>query len=119
VVVFVGDCTFKTPMPDNVTRGLGYLGYIKSKTVPVIPAEQVSEIVAQIESGRYPRTLSTRRQHVQHVKRIVEAREATVTCPKCGSDMVMREVKKGERTGQTFWGCSRFPACRGVMKIGP
>src|SRR5690554_3567421 len=117
VVVFIGDSTFKTPMPDNITRGFGYVGYIKSKTEPVIAEAQVDEIVRQIESGRYPRTFSTHRQHVKHVKSIVEAKEAAVACPKCGSDMVLRESKKGEHKGQKFWGCSRFPGCRGVMKL--
>jgi len=32
VVVFVGDSTFKTTMPENVTHGGGYIRYIKSKT---------------------------------------------------------------------------------------
>lgn len=117
VVVFIGNSTFKTPMPDNVTRGFGYVGYIKSKTEPVIAEAQVDEIVSQIESGRYPRTYSTHRQHVKHVKSIVEAKKEAVACPKCGSDMVLRESKKGEHRGQKFWGCSRFPGCRGVMKV--
>lgn len=36
------------------------------------------------------------------------------SCPKCGSPMVRREAKKGSNTGGVFWGCSRFPACRGI-----
>lgn len=35
-------------------------------------------------------------------------------CPKCGSAMVQRVAKTGNMAGNTFWGCSRFPACRGV-----
>jgi len=35
-------------------------------------------------------------------------------CPKCGSAMVQRVAKKGELSGSTFWGCSRFPSCRGI-----
>jgi len=117
VVVFVGDCTFKTPMPDNVTRGFGYVRYIKSKTDPVISEAQVNEVVQQIESERYPRTFSTHRQHVKHVKKIIEAKEAAVVCPKCGSEMVQREVRKGARQGVKFWGCSKFPGCRGVVNV--
>lgn len=117
VVVFVGDSTFKTPMPDNVTRGVGYVGYIKSKTEPVLTEAQVREVVEQIESGRYPRSFKTHRQHVKHVKGIVAAKAAETACPKCGSNMVMREVKRGERKGQKFWGCSRFPQCRGILKL--
>ncbi|RXK88340.1 NERD domain-containing protein [Chlorobaculum sp. 24CR] len=36
VVVFVGDSTFKTPMPPNVTCGGGYIRYIKSFHEPVL-----------------------------------------------------------------------------------
>jgi len=32
VVVFVGDSTFKTTMPENVTYAGGYISFIKSKT---------------------------------------------------------------------------------------
>ena len=32
VVAFTGESTFKTPMPENVTQGSGYIHYIKSKT---------------------------------------------------------------------------------------
>src|SRR5690606_30195067 len=54
VIVFVGDSTFKTEMPENVTYGGGYARYIKSKKTPVLSESQVIEIVKQIEQGRLP-----------------------------------------------------------------
>ncbi|GAB4354155.1 MAG: hypothetical protein Kow0073_10630 [Immundisolibacter sp.] len=45
VIVFVGDSTFKTEMPENVTYGGGYARYIKSKKTPVLSESQVIEIV--------------------------------------------------------------------------
>ncbi len=33
-------------------------------------------------------------------------------CPRCGATLVKRTVQKGERAGQTFWGCSNYPRCR-------
>ena len=36
-------------------------------------------------------------------------------CPKCGSEMVLRTAKSGTNQGGKFWGCSRFPQCRGVV----
>lgn len=38
-------------------------------------------------------------------------------CPKCGSDMVQRTAKQGSNTGKKFWGCTRFPDCRGTVEI--
>ena len=41
--------------------------------------------------------------------------EASPVCPKCGSAMVRRTAQKGSRAGNSFWGCTRFPACRGIQ----
>ena len=37
------------------------------------------------------------------------------TCPKCGSEMLLRTAKKGNNEGQQFWGCSNFPRCRTMV----
>ena len=34
-------------------------------------------------------------------------------CPRCSSQMVRRMAKSGENAGKEFWGCTKFPACRG------
>lgn len=38
-------------------------------------------------------------------------------CPKCGSPMVLRTAKRGRYAGQEFWGCSRYPKCKGLVNI--
>lgn len=35
-------------------------------------------------------------------------------CPQCGSPMQRRTARKGHRAGNKFWGCSRYPTCRGT-----
>jgi restriction system protein len=40
--------------------------------------------------------------------------EATLACPQCQSEMVLREAKRGPNAGSKFWGCSRYPKCRGT-----
>lgn len=35
-------------------------------------------------------------------------------CPKCAEHMVLRTARKGSNIGSDFWGCSRFPDCRGT-----
>ncbi len=37
-----------------------------------------------------------------------------VKCPKCGSGMVLRTATKGQYSGKQFYGCSRFPKCKGI-----
>lgn len=36
-------------------------------------------------------------------------------CPICSQAMIKRTAKKGKNAGNTFWGCSQFPNCRGVI----
>jgi len=38
-------------------------------------------------------------------------------CPKCGESLVLRTAQKGPNAGQQFWGCSRFPHCRGTKAL--
>jgi len=58
-----------------------------------LPAEDQSRILEVVTSGDF----------------------TTPTCPSCGVKMVMRVAKRG---GDSFWGCSRYPACRGSISIG-
>jgi len=37
------------------------------------------------------------------------------SCPKCGAEMILRTAKKGANAGNQFWGCSRYPACKGIV----
>ena len=43
----------------------------------------------------------------------VPTREAPV-CPKCAERMVLRTARKGSNAGSAFWGCPRYPVCRGT-----
>lgn len=42
VIFFIGDTTFKTPMPGNVLNG-GLLRWIRSHQTPLLTAEQLTE----------------------------------------------------------------------------
>jgi restriction system protein len=46
------------------------------------------------------------------LKVVVSASEAV--CPVCQSAMVKRTAKRGANSGNTFWGCSQYPACKGT-----
>jgi len=38
-------------------------------------------------------------------------------CPKCGAHMIKRKAEKGKNIGREFWGCPKFPKCRGIINI--
>ena len=116
VIVFAGESTFKSPMPANVTRGGGYIKYIKSFHELVLSEAEVRSALAQIQSGRLKPTRDTHRNHVNQL-RMRSDRTAERKCPKCGSAMVLRTSKKGANAGKQFWGCSAFPKCRVVQNV--
>ncbi|HEU0079581.1 MAG TPA: topoisomerase DNA-binding C4 zinc finger domain-containing protein, partial [Longimicrobiaceae bacterium] len=39
---------------------------------------------------------------------------APPACPECGGQMALRTNR---RSGQRFWGCRRFPDCKGTMSM--
>jgi len=112
VVVFRGDCTLKTPMPENVLAG-GYLGYVKSMNKVVFTEDEVQRIVATIKAVMLPQTDATHMQHVAHLKKRFES---TTTCGRCGSPLVLRTARTGRNAGRQFLGCSRYPSCRHVRE---
>ncbi len=74
VVVFAGDATFKTAMPQNVTYILGFPRHVKSFRKAVFSGTDVSRLCESIESGRLEPTWRTHRAHVRNVKKRVAAR---------------------------------------------
>ncbi len=38
-------------------------------------------------------------------------------CPVCSSAMIKRLAKRGANAGNSFWGCSKYPGCRGVVNV--
>ena len=38
-------------------------------------------------------------------------------CPDCNGPMVTRTARKGKHKGNNFWGCKRFPDCKGIINF--
>ena len=114
VVTFVGDSIFKTEMPKNVTQGGRFISFINSKTEKILSEKEVEKIVSMIEDGQLSKTRKTNQEHIQHVKNIVEENKNKnqYSCPKCGSELVLRVAKQGNNKGNEFYGCSSYPKCR-------
>jgi restriction system protein len=122
ITVFVGDCIFTSPMPDNVIHDGGYIRYIKSKTKPLLSNAEVQQIICQLTKGRLKPTTHTHIQHMSHVQGCMEsmqtlAKETATACPRCGSIMILRTVTQGPEAGCQFWSCSTYPKCRMVTEF--
>lgn len=119
LVVFIGDSSFKTAMPDNVIDH-GYIRFIKSKTDRLLSDVEVAAVCAKIQSGRLRPSIRTHIDHVQHVKSIVEQKQSLhddKACPNCGKPMVLRTSRNDSHKANQFWGCSGYPKCRTVRQM--
>jgi restriction system protein len=107
VVYFVGDCKFKTRLPDNVINSrLGK--YIKKFQDRILTPQETHRIVGKLERHVSESSLTTR----DHVRSLRERHSSTTVCPKCGSNLVERTARKGSNAGLKFLGCEDYPRCR-------
>lgn len=50
-------------------------------------------------------------------RREMAASQEAPNCPLCGKPMLRRMIRKGQRQGKEFWGCSDYPRCNGTREI--
>lgn len=65
-----------------------------------------------VEQGGFTERLYAARVQARAVKN-----PETPSCPVCGKQMRQRTAGKGPHAGQPFWGCSDYPACKGICKM--
>ncbi|HEX8787001.1 MAG TPA: NERD domain-containing protein [Telluria sp.] len=75
LVVFVGSCTFKTAMPDNVTRPGGCLDAIRARTDTPLSEAEVDAICARIAAGRIAPSRAANAAHARHVRALVAQKQ--------------------------------------------
>ncbi|MBE0513926.1 NERD domain-containing protein [Sulfurimonas sp.] len=120
VVVFVGDATFKTDMPENVVYPRGLFRFIDSHNEVLFTPREMWRIVEDIEDGRLSKGFKTHREHVSNVKTRVNEKKTqsnVLICPRCSSNLVLRVAKKGANVGNEFYGCYSYPKCKFTRTI--
>ena len=112
VVFFIGECEFKTPMPENVlSRGLSR--YIESFDEHLLTHEQVQRVAQGLRTLKDSSGLSKS----DHMESLRERHGSSTECPRCGGSLVRRTAKQGKYVGQAFMGCSNYPRCRFTREI--
>ena len=123
VIAFSGEATFKTEMPPEVLHFRDVPDYIlRQSTIPLIPPEQVPEVESVILEWQQSLSRYQKSSHVRNLRKThpkpppapvpsAPSPDTPPACPKCGAPMVRRTRRSD---GGTFWGCSRYPSCRGI-----
>lgn len=73
---------------------------------------------AFVEGGGYSEQLATARlAHRRKQDQPDSSDQKIPPCPQCGSQMALRTAKTGKNAGQQFWGCTKYPDCKGTQPI--
>ena len=80
--------------------------FAQGKPIELINGPQLLALVQGVQTG-----------NIQPVEPASSIRPLALGCPKCGGVMVVRTAKRGANAGNSFWGCSTYPACKGTREI--
>jgi len=82
---------------------------------PVAPPPQQPLRPVRLEESARPPTSTPPVNSPQQPSR--PARLEEPTCPYCDSPMIRRTSRSGKNAGKSFWGCSQYPGCRGIVVV--
>lgn len=97
-----------------ITTGLfteDALDYSHGKHLLLINGVDLSEMVGAMKESNDEHT--KKEEPIDNAEEKMP--ELEPLCPICSMAMIKRTARKGKNAGNTFWGCSQFPNCRGVV----
>lgn len=106
------------------------IAFAQGRNIELIGGPQLFEMIQRVRSVQGQSAAA--QQKVPSGMGALEARPRSATtepkvtakaasqpeCPRCGAAMALRTVRQGANAGNTFWGCSTFPKCRGTAAAG-
>lgn len=107
-----GVAKWKSSLPffiSGVTAFFFYVNFVP-KAPPVRPSSRAPQPPAESRAIKPPIPPSLRK---------TRAPKSSVKCPKCRGPMSLRTAKRGNNPGSKFWGCRRYPRCKGTKSYDP
>lgn len=84
--------------------------FAQGRDVELVEGPQLMVLLRRVRSG--PAATRSRDESSE-----TRAKEAPL-CPACGSEMVLRTARRRAKAGTQFFGCTRYPGCKGTRPIG-
>jgi len=87
------------------------LEFAMGKPITLVDGAALTRLIGNIQkSPKIQPSLISDSQKAERLQPEVNS----MACPVCRSPMVMRTARRGKYAGGSFWGCSRYPKCRGI-----
>lgn len=93
----------------------GAVAFAQRSHIELIDGVALSKMIEEVRGAPVIRTVPTVPTFPS--PETARATDPSPVCPRCGAGMVKRVAKQGAHAGKEFWGCSRFPECRGVRGL--
>jgi restriction system protein len=81
--------------------------FANNKPIELIDGEALYKLISDVRSTRHSINVPASAK--------ITVDQASIVCPKCGSNMVERVAKRGQNIGNKFYGCSNYPSCNGTL----
>jgi restriction system protein len=91
------------------------IDFARDKPVKLVDGHELVAMLQAVQ-GHHPPS-AERRPAQPAASPVVTTAAGAMTCPRCGSPMVRRVAKADAGAGSEFWGCKRFPDCRGTRPV--
>lgn len=131
----VNDRYAKKEVKDTVLRADQLITVIKKLETQAKGIPSSKKEMLLIAESLLKRNKDTRKDYIQKYNEIVSglqsetsnsnvlnhqetsSKEISIVCPKCGSNLVKRLAKRGNNSGQEFYGCTSYPKCHFTLNI--
>ena len=80
--------------------------FARTKPIELVAGAELVRLIGEVQTQPKVETAST-----------APKLSTEPSCPTCNSPMAMRTAKRGKSAGSQFWGCSRYPKCRGTRQL--
>lgn len=117
VIAFSGWATFKSERLEGVCYFSEVVKHIRSFREPVIKqcqVDEIAEVILEWQSALTKKQVSSHTKNLRARHNGVSSSDPVPDCPYCGAPMVLRRRKSD---GKGFYGCSRYPECKGIVNI--
>lgn len=104
---FVGDCEFKTKLPEDVFKG-DVASNINEYKEELLTENEINTYIDKLKTHLETSTLTNK----DHIRSLQKRHSSKEECPRCGELLAIKDVKRGAKAGRKFLGCSSFPVCR-------
>jgi restriction system protein len=88
--------------------------FVKGLNIKLVDGPKLFELIQQAKGSLKVGTSVPEGARRPQTAPAQAAPSAALLCPVCQSSMVRRTAKKGTNAGSQFWGCSKYPSCRGT-----